>query len=151
MAEAVTAPHPRRSGLPRDVTFCLDTLQRIHATAAWLEAHLPDLHDLAYSPSSGSDDPHIQTSDQRDLSTQIGRPAQAAWHTTVRSLKAALLELERGEYSTTQTFTAGTLPDPERPGRDTTMPKRVAQQVHQAAARRKQRGEWTPQPLTEQA
>lgn len=132
----------------RDVTFTLDTLARIHHTARWLEHHLPDLHDLAYSPGSGSDDPHVQTSDERDLSDRIGKPAQTAWHTTVRALKAALLELERAEYATNSTFTAGTLPDPNRPGRDTTMPRRIAQQVHQAAARRRARGEWTPTPLT---
>ncbi len=143
----MTASQPRRVGQHRDVTFCLDTLARIHATAAWLRQHLPDLHDLAYGQTSGSDEPHVQTSTNHDLSAQIGKPAQHAWHTTTRSLKAALLELERAEYATNQTFTAGTLPDPERPGRDTSMPKRVARQVHQAAARRRARGEWTPTPL----
>lgn len=132
----------------RDVQFELDTLTRITTVAAWLEAHLPDLHDLAYSPGSSGDTDRVQTSGERDLSDRIGRPAQAAWHQVHRALDNALLELQRAEYTTGQQFTAGTLPDQDRPGRDTTMPKRVAQQVHQAAARRRQRGEWTPTPLT---
>lgn len=132
----------------RDVQFELDTLARITTVAAWLQAHLPDLHDLAYGQSSGGDTDRVQTSDERDLFDRIGKPAQAAWHTVHRALDTALLELQRAEYTTGQQFTAGTLPDQDRPGRDTTMPKRVAQQVHQAAARRRARGEWTPQPLT---
>jgi len=131
----------------REVSYTRDTLKKIRETAAWLTEHVPDLFDLAYSPGSGSDDPHVQTSDERDLSDRIGRPAQTAWHTTVKAVKAALVELERAEYACNSTFTAGTLPDPDRPGRDTTMPRRIQQQVHQAAARRRQRGEWAPTPL----
>lgn len=142
----MTAPQ-RRVGLHRDVLFELDTLTRIRATCVWLEAHLPDLHDLAYAPNSGAGEDRVQTSGERDLSDDLGRPARHAWHNVHQALKAALLEVQRAEYATGEQFTAGQLPDPDRPGRDTTMPKRVAQQVHQAAARRKQRGEYTPTPL----
>lgn len=144
----MTAPQ-RRVGLHRDVLFELDTLTRIKASAAWLEAHLPDLHDLAYAPNSrGSDHDRIQTSGERDLSDDLGRPARHAWHTIHQALKAALLEVQRAEYACGEQFTAGTLPDADRPGRDTSMPPRLRRQVHQAAARRKARGEWTPTPLT---
>lgn len=134
----------------RDVQFALDTLTRIRTVTAWLEQHIPDLHDLAYATGSTGDTDRVQTSGERDLSDRIGKPAQHAWHTVHKALSSALLELQRAEYSTGQQFTAGTLPDGDRPGRDTTMPKRIAQQVHQAAARRRQRGEWSPQVLNEQ-
>lgn len=131
----------------RDVQFELDTLERIVTTCQWLQQHLPDLHEIAYGQGSGSGDDRVQTSRQRDLSGDLLRPARSAWHQVHQALKAALLEAQRAEYACGQQFTAGTLPDPDRPGRDTTMPKRVARQVHQAAARRRQRGEWTPTPL----
>lgn len=134
----------------RDATFELDTLTRIRTCCDWLEQHLPDIHELAYGQTSGGDGEHVQTSGERDLSDRIGRPAQHAWHTAHRALSAALLELQRAEYTCGQQFTAGTLPDPERPGRDTTMPRNIAKRVHQAAARRKQRGEWAPTPLGDQ-
>lgn len=145
----MTAPK-RPVGLHRDVHYQLDTLDKIHTHADWLGKHLPDLHDLAYAPSGGSSDDRVQTSDERDLSDQIRRPAQHAWHNLCRALNTALLELQRAEYATGEQFTAGQLPDQDRPGRDTTMPRRIAQQVHQAAARRRQRGEWTPQVLAEE-
>ena len=144
----MTAPQ-RRVGLHRDVQFELDTLTRIKASAAWLEAHLPDLHDLAYAPNSGGGEDRVQTSGERDLSDDLGRPARHAWHNVHTALKAAILEVQRAEYATGEQFTAGQLPEQDRPGRDTTMPRRIAAQVHQAAARRKQRGEGGPQPLKE--
>lgn len=144
----MTAPQ-RRVGLHRDVLFELDTLTRIRASADWLEQHLPDLHDLAYAPNSGGGEDRVQTSGERDLSDDLGRPARHAWHNVHQALKAALLEVQRAEYATGEQFTAGQLPEQDRPGRDTTMPRRIAAQVHQAAARRKQRGEGGPQPLKE--
>lgn len=145
----MTAPQSHRIGLHRDVLYELDTLTRIKASAAWLEAHLPDLHDLAYAPNSGAGEDRVQTSGERDLSDDLGRPARHAWHNVHQALKAALLEVQRAEYATGEQFTAGQLPEQDRPGRDTTMPRRIAAQVHQAAARRKQRGEGGPQPLKE--
>lgn len=143
----MTAPQ-RRIGLHRDVLFELDTITRIKASVTWLEAHLPDLHDLAYAPSSGTGEDRVQTSGERDLSDDLGRPARHAWHNVHTALKSALLEVQRAEYATGEQFTAGQLPEQDRPGRDTTMPRRIAREVHQAAARRKARGEWTPTPLT---
>lgn len=131
----------------RDVAFELDTLAKIRTIANWLEQHLPDLHELAYGQSSGSDTDHVQTSDERDLSDDLGRPARHAWRNVHKALNAAHLELERAEYSTGEQFTAGRLPDADRPGRDSSLPKDIARQVHRAAARRKARGEWTPIPL----
>lgn len=133
--------------MSRETDWTHATLTHIIDTATWLRTHTPDLYELAYGPSSSSDSEHVQQSGTRDLSDRIGRPAQTAWHTTVKAVKAALVELERAEYACNSTFTAGTLPDPDRPGRDTTMPRRIQQQVHQAAARRRQRGEWAPTPL----
>lgn len=144
----MTAPQ-RRVGLHRDVHFELDTLTRIRASADWLEQHLPDLHDLAYAPSSGSDGDRVQTSGERDLSDDLGRPARHAWHNVHTALKSALLEVQRAEYATGEQFTAGQLPEQDRPGRDTTMPRRIAREVHQAAARRKARGEGGPERLKE--
>lgn len=136
----------------RDVHFALDTLTRIRATATWLEAHLPDLHEIGYgAPGQAQSDVIVQTSGERDVSDQIGRPAQNAWHNVVKAIKAALLELERAEYSCTEIFSAGTSPEHDRPGRDSSLPKHVARQVHQAAARRRQRGEYTPKRLDDTA
>ena len=144
----MTAPQ-RRVGLHRDVLFELDTLTRIRATCVWLEQHLPDLHDLAYAPNSGAGEDRVQTSGERDLSDDLGRPARHAWHNVHQALKAALLEVQRAEYATGEQFTAGQLPEQDRPGRDTTMPRRIAREVHQAAARRRARGEAGPAPLKE--
>ena len=135
----------------RDVTFALDTLTRINTMTdpeSWLRQHLADLHEIGYgAPGQSQSDVIVQTSGERDLSDQIGRPAQHAWHNAIKAIKAALVELERAEYACNEIFSAGTSPEPDRPGRDTTMPKRVARQVHQAAARRQARGEYTPTRL----
>lgn len=77
----MTAPQ-RRVGLHRDVHFELDTLTRIRATCVWLEAHLPDLHDLAYAPNSGAGEDRVQTSGERDLSDDLGRACGAPPHQT---------------------------------------------------------------------
>lgn len=139
----------------RDVTFALDTLTRINTMTdpeSWLRQHLADLHEIGYgAPGQSQSDVIVQTSGERDLSDQIGRPAQHAWHNVIKAIKAALVELERAEYACNEIFSAGTSPEPDRPGRDTTMPKHVARQVHQAAARRRERGEYAPAELNEQA
>lgn len=151
----------------RDVHFVLDLLDNIHHVEDWLRTHLPDLHELAYGQPGGGDAEHVQTSTHRDVgdrlgitqprneeeeqrrSDRIGTSPQHAWHTLVKLAKSALLDLERAEYATGEQFTAGTTPEPDRPGRDTTMPPPIAKQVHAAAARRKQRGEWAPAELKE--
>lgn len=136
----------------RDVQFELDTLDRIVTTCTWLKTHLPDLHEIGYgAPGQAQSDVIVQTSGERDLSDQIGRPAQHAWHNVIKAIKAALVELERAEYACNEIFSAGTSPEPDRPGRDTTMPKHIARQVHQAAARRRERGEYAPAELNKQA
>lgn len=133
--------------MSRETDWTHATLTHIIDTATWLRTHTPDLYELAYGPSSSSDSEHVQQSGTRDLSDRVGTNPQHAWHTTVRALKASLLELQRAEYATNEQFTAGTTPEPDRPGRDTTMPPTIAKQVHAAAARRRARGEWTPTPL----
>lgn len=136
--------------MSRELDWTTHTLDQILATATWLKAHSPDLYELAYGPSSSSDGEHVQQSGTRDLSSRIGTPPQHAWHNVTRALKSALLELQRAEYATNEQFTAGQSPEPDRPGRDTQMPRHIARQVHQAAARRRARGEWTPAELKEQ-
>lgn len=133
--------------MSRELDWTHHTLDQITHTATWLKAHSPDLYELAYGPSSSSDGEHVQQSGTQDLSTRIGTPPQHAWHNVTRALKTALLELQRAEYATNEQFTAGTTPAPDRPGRDTTLPPKLAKQVHAAAARRQARGEWAPTPL----
>ena len=146
----------------RDVTWLQDTLDKIIEHATWLRAQAADVHDLAYGPASSSGDtPHVQTSNTRDLSGRIenepdpNKPPprhpqpQHTWRILRTKLRAIEIDLSALESMTTKLFTAGQLPDDDRPGRDTTMPRRIAAQVHQAAARRKQRGEGGPQPLKE--
>lgn len=153
----------------RDVRFARDTVARLQEAADWLRTHTPDLHELAYGQSSGSDHVHVQSSSHADVgnrlgiivtedeeddekhSKRIGTNPQHAWHNVIKAIKAALVELERAEYACNEIFSAGQLPEPERPGRDTSMPPRLRRQVHAAAARRRARGEWTPAQIRERS
>lgn len=153
--------------MSRELDWTTHTLTQIIATATWLEAHSPDLYELAYGPSSSSDGDRVQSSGHTDVGNRLGitQPAddeeerkrtdrigtspQHAWHNVSKILKSVLVDLERAEYATNEQFTAGQSPEPDRPGRDTRMPRHIARQVHQAAARRRARGEWTPAELKE--
>lgn len=144
----------------RDVTWLQDTLDKITEHAAWLHAHAPDVHDLAYGPpSSKGDTPHVQTSDERDLSGRIendpdpNKPEprhpqpQHTWRRIRDKVRAIEIDLSALESMATKLFASGQSPEPDRPGRDTSLPPHQRKQINAAARRRQDRGEYAPTPL----
>jgi len=141
----------------RDVDLVQDTIDKIILEAAWLHTHAADVHEVAYGQAGGSDEPHVQTSDARDLSARIEndpdpkkpdeRPRpQHTWRTLAKQIRHIEEELCALESACSRLFTAGTQ-DLTDPAGNKNMPKRQWAEVQAARRRRILRGEYTPTRL----